>query len=159
MWNNIKNYNFNIFLLASIFSAYHNVLPTLSPTDLFVIRGKQKIALWMRLNVLEVYFMHAHTHKNSIFFWNFGIFSATQTLFLCFYQLTKPTAFTPIPATKLLAENVLGLALVQWIVFIADFLPWLYVKSFQRIEAMQFYLRLKKSVGIIIICFKMLFLP
>ena len=53
----------------------------------------------------------------------------------------------------LFAQNVLGLTLVLYIVFIADFFLWLHIERFQNTKVRQFCLRLiviEKSVGIII---------
>ena len=89
-----------------------------------------------------------------IFFWNFGIVPATQTLFLCFHRLTKPTVFMPAVMTKpLFAQNVLGLTLVLCIHFILDFFPWLHLETFQNFEVRQFCLRLRvvrRSIEIIL---------
>ena len=89
-----------------------------------------------------------------VFSWNFGIVSATKIFFLCFQWLTKPTAFMPAVMTKpLLTQNVIGLILVLWIVFIAEFFSWFHVKRFKSIEVRKFSLRLRvigRSVGIVI---------
>ena len=42
-----------------------------------------------------------------IFFWNFGIVPATQTLFLCFHRLKKPTVYTRAHTKKSLYNFLL----------------------------------------------------
>ena len=72
------------------------------------------------------------------FYWEFISYTCTLTLAV----ITKPQ----------LTQNIFGLILVLWIVFIAEFFPCLFVKRFQSTEVRQFCPRLRiiRSVGIII---------
>ena len=77
------------------------------------------------------------------FYWNFRVVRATQTFFLCFYRLRKPTILTPVVITKpLFAQNILGLTL-QWTLSISTTLylellfrtkssvPWTFMVSLE----------------------------
>ena len=96
------------------------------------------------------------THKKitiMIFFWNFGIVHVTQTFFLRFYRLAKPTTFTPaVMAKPVFTQNILVLTLVLYIVFMANFFCQVHVKRFQSMKVRQLCLKFRvigRSVGII----------
>ena len=77
------------------------------------------ITFYKRFNL----YIRTHTKITIIiFFWNFWIEPETKNLFFCFYLLVKFITFIPAIITKpLFAQNVLELALILSIVFIADF--------------------------------------
>ena len=82
----------------------------------------------IRLLHIEFYWrciLYTRTHTKItiiIFSWNFGTEPTTKTLFLCFYFLTITHHISVSYYDQpLFAQNVLELALILCIVFIADF--------------------------------------
>ena len=82
----------------------------------------------IRLLHIEFYWrciLYTRTHTKItiiIFSWNFGTETTTKTLFLCFYFLTTIHHISVSYYDQtLFAQNVLELALILCIVFIADF--------------------------------------
>ena len=93
----------------------------------------------IRLLHIEFYWrciLYTRTHTKItiiIFSWNFGTETTTKTLFLCFYFLTTIHHISVSYYDQtLFAQNVLELALILCIVFIADFFLGSLSKFFRK---------------------------